>query len=117
MIPILRYLWECRGEADVALTKALSEKLQLSPLVAGLVQQRGIIDLEQGRQYLSSRLADMPDPFLMADMETAVKRLCLAVQGGERIAVHGDYDVLCYNSQNNLLTQTKKPLKFQYGKR
>jgi single-stranded-DNA-specific exonuclease len=93
MIPILRYLWECRGESDVSLTKTLSKKLQLSPLVATLLQQRGIADLEQGRLYLSSRLADMPDPFLMADMESAVVRLCTAVEKGERIAVHGDYDV------------------------
>lgn len=93
MIPILRYFWECRGEADVSLTKTLSEELQLSPLAAALLQQRGVADLDQGRQYLASRLADMPDPFLLAGMESAVKRLCQAVQGEERIAVHGDYDV------------------------
>jgi len=93
MNPLLRYLWNFRGEVNAALTKTLAEKLQVSPLVAALLQQRGIADVEQGRQYLSSRLADIPDPFLMADMEIAVKRLCLAVQGGERIAVHGDYDV------------------------
>ncbi len=97
MIPILRYLWESRGEVDLSLTKTLSEELQVSPLVAALLQQRGVDAPELGCRYLASRLADMPDPFLMADMEPAVKRLCLAVQGGERIAVHGDYDVLCYN--------------------
>jgi single-stranded-DNA-specific exonuclease len=93
MNPQLRYLWDFRGEVDVTLTRTLAEKLQVSPLIAAFLQLRGIADVDQGRQYLSSRLAAMPDPFLMADMETAVKRLCQAVQGGERIAVHGDYDV------------------------
>ncbi len=93
MNPLLRYLWDCRGEVDAALTRILAEKLQVSPLVAALLQQRGVTDIDQGLQYLSSRLAAMPDPLLMADMEAAVVRLCRAVQGGERIAVHGDYDV------------------------
>ncbi|APG27214.1 hypothetical protein A7E78_04800 [Syntrophotalea acetylenivorans] len=97
MIPILRYLWESRGEADVSLTKTLSDKLQISPLVAALLQQRGVEDVDQGRQYLACRLAAMPDPLLLAGMEVAVTRLSQAVQAGERIAVHGDYDVLCYN--------------------
>ncbi len=93
MIPILRYLWDFRGEVNADLTRDLVEKLQVSPLVAALLQQRGIADLDQGRLYLSSRLAAMPDPLLMADMESAVGRLCRAVEQGERIAVHGDYDV------------------------
>jgi|LGVF01.1.fsa_nt_gb single-stranded-DNA-specific exonuclease len=93
MIPILRYLWDFRGEVNAALTKALAENLQVSPLVAALLQQRGIADVEQGRLYLSSRLATMPDPLLMADMAPAVGRLCRAVEEDERIAVHGDYDV------------------------
>ncbi|OEU57881.1 MAG: single-stranded-DNA-specific exonuclease RecJ [Desulfuromonadales bacterium C00003096] len=93
MHSLLRYLWDCRGEINVALTRTLAEKLQVSPLIAALLQQRGISDLDQGRLYLSSRLSAMPDPLLMADMEPAIKRLSQAVQGGERIAVHGDYDV------------------------
>jgi single-stranded-DNA-specific exonuclease len=93
MEPLLRYLWDCRGKVNAALTKTLAEKLQVSPLVAALLQQRGIADVDQGRRYLDSRLADMPDPLLMADMESAVVRLCRAVETGERIAVHGDYDV------------------------
>lgn len=93
MIPTLSYLWECRGEVSVAVTRTLAEELQVSPLIAALLQQRGIADVDQGRQYLASRLSAMPDPLLMADMEVAVMRLCRAVQAGERIAVHGDYDV------------------------
>jgi len=108
MIPILRYLWDFRGEVNADLTRDLVEKLQVSPLVAALLQQRGIADLDQGRLYLSSRLAAMPDPLLMADMESAVGRLCRAVEQGERIAVHGDYDVLCYNGFIHLLTALEK---------
>ena len=93
MIPMLRYRWECRGEVDYELIRSLAVELQVSPLAAALMQLRGIADVEAGQQYLASRLAVMPDPLLLADMDRAVDRLCRAVRGGERIAVHGDYDV------------------------
>ncbi len=93
MCPQLTHHWVCRGEEDGALTGVLTDQLQVSPLVAVLLQNRGIATPEQGRQYLSSRLLDMPDPFLLAGMEQAVERLCRALVAGEAIAVHGDYDV------------------------
>lgn len=93
MNPILRYRWDSRGEVDATLTRSLAGELQVSPLVAALLQLRGIATVEQGRQYLSSRLAAMADPLLLADMDKAVARLSRALQNGERIAVHGDYDV------------------------
>ena len=38
-------------------------------------------------------LADLHDPFLMADMDKAVNRLTEAVRNNEKILVYGDYDV------------------------
>jgi single-stranded DNA-specific DHH superfamily exonuclease len=38
-------------------------------------------------------LDDLPDPFLMQDMDIAVERLALALENGEKILIYGDYDV------------------------
>lgn len=62
------------------------------PLVARLLVSRGH-SLEAARQFLNSRLTDLPDPFSLPDMEAAVTRLLTAAENSEKIAIHGDYDV------------------------
>ncbi|PLX78847.1 MAG: single-stranded-DNA-specific exonuclease RecJ, partial [Desulfuromonas sp.] len=64
----------------------------MSRLVARLLLGRGI-GPQQAAGYLRAALADLPDPFLLPDMDKAVERLVCALQAGEKIAVHGDYDV------------------------
>ena len=48
--------------------------------------------LEQAELYLSAR-NPVYDPFLLTGMVDAVKRLLLAIDQNEKIAVYGDYDV------------------------
>jgi single-stranded-DNA-specific exonuclease len=64
----------------------------LSPLVARLLIGRKY-SLESAHQFLSARLNDLPDPFLLQDMAVAVDRLQTVLADGEPIAIHGDYDV------------------------
>ena len=63
-----------------------------APLAAMILASRGIADERQAKEYLSCT-AELPDPFLMTDMDLAVGRVALAMQRQERIAVFGDYDV------------------------
>lgn len=93
MFPALTHRWMLRGEVDPAVAASLAGELRISSLVASLTLQRGVTNAASARRFLDGRLADMPDPFTMTDMEAAVQRLCKAVQGEEPIAVHGDYDV------------------------
>lgn len=76
--------------ADV---QVLGDALGVSEITASLLCQRGLSDPEKARQFLSPSLDDLGNPFLLADMERAVDRILRAVSHGERIAVHGDYDV------------------------
>jgi single-stranded-DNA-specific exonuclease len=46
-----------------------------------------------GRVFLDAGLTALPDPFLLSGMDRGVDRLVIAIEGGEGIAVHGDYDV------------------------
>lgn len=45
------------------------------------------------QQYFAPRLEDLHDPFTMGGMEQAVERIERAINSGETIWIHGDYDV------------------------
>ena len=71
----------------------LAEELSISPILAQLLVQRDILTFEDARRFFRPDLGDLHDPFLMADMDNAVKRLTKAMQRNEKIMVYGDYDV------------------------
>jgi single-stranded-DNA-specific exonuclease len=54
---------------------------------------RGLGEPGAAEAFLAARLQDLPDPFAMRGMEPAVERIVRAVEGGERLACYGDYDV------------------------
>ena len=71
---------------------ALARELGISELTAGVLVRRGYGAPEAARAFLE---AEPPahDPFLLGDMAAACERIRAAVAAGERICVHGDYDV------------------------
>lgn len=86
--------WQERSVSpDPLVLQELIRELQIDPLTAHLLAQRGGDDLTAARDFLEPRLQQLPDPFLIGEMETAVTRLVVAIQAGEKIAIHGDYDV------------------------
>jgi len=85
--------WELRAPLRAALERRLAAALNIAPLVARLLVLRGQDSPESARSYLGATLADLPDPFLMEGMTAAVERLIRAVENGERVRIHGDYDV------------------------
>jgi single-stranded-DNA-specific exonuclease len=54
---------------------------------------RGHVGVEDAKRFLRPGLDQLHDPSLLADGEAAAERIAGAVTGGERILVHGDYDV------------------------
>lgn len=75
--------------ADVA---TLARELAVSEVTAGILVRRGYADAEAARAFLEPE-SPGHDPLLLGDMEVAVARIRAAVAAGERICVHGDYDV------------------------
>lgn len=73
--------------------KELSEKLNINPILAGLLIKRGITTESAAKRFFRPQLADLINPFLMKDMDVAVDRLNDAMGRKERIMVYGDYDV------------------------
>jgi single-stranded-DNA-specific exonuclease len=71
----------------------LAAALNLHPTVARLLCQRGLGDPAAADRFLNPSMDHLHDPFALIDMDRAVTRLEQALARGERIAVHGDYDV------------------------
>lgn len=54
---------------------------------------RGLVDERDRRLFLDQSLDRLHDPFLLAGMDIAVDRMARAIHSGEKILIHGDYDV------------------------
>lgn len=79
--------------SDGELARALSRSQNLSPLLCSLLVARGIGAAEVA-DYLHPTLKRLlPEPLSLADMYKAVERARAAIEGGETIAIFGDYDV------------------------
>lgn len=63
------------------------------PAIARLLVLRGIESADDVRSFFYPSLRQMPDPFLMKNMDKAVARLNQALGAKEKIMVYGDYDV------------------------
>lgn len=68
-------------------------QLELNPIICLLLVQRGLSTVEDVKRFFKPNLSDLHDPFLMPDMEKAVKRLNKALGNKEKILIYGDYDV------------------------
>jgi single-stranded-DNA-specific exonuclease len=71
----------------------LSRELRVHQLTARLLINRGLTDPADADAFLNPSLSQLHDPFLLPDMEKAALRIKEAIATGERIFVHGDYDV------------------------
>ena len=71
----------------------LAEELDISPILCRLLVARGVTSVADAKQFFRPRLSNLHNPFLMNDMDIAVKRLNKALGRKERILVYGDYDV------------------------
>jgi len=83
--------WTTRP-CDWERVEALAEALDVSETTATVLVRRGLDDPAAARAFLDCE-PPRHDPFLLGDVEAAVERIRAAVAAGERICVHGDYDV------------------------
>lgn len=81
------------SEKDKKTAKELAEHAKLLPVIGEIVVKRGIKSKDALDAYLRPDLENLHDPFLMMDMDKAVRRLNRAIGNKEKILVYGDYDV------------------------
>jgi len=85
--------WIIRNEHEPTEIDNFARQLNVSPIIAHILFNRGIKDFETARDFFRADINDLHDPFLMHDMEKAVDRLIRALKNKEKIMLYGDYDV------------------------
>lgn len=85
--------WKIRkSETDAAVRKGISQATGLSEVFVGLCLQRGLDTKELITSFIDGAKMEFHDPYLLHDMEKAIRRLTDAIESGEEIVVYGDYD-------------------------
>jgi single-stranded-DNA-specific exonuclease len=89
---LTRYSWNVL-DRDSKLEEALCRSLPVSPTLCRILMNRGIATLEDAERFLNPELDDLLDPCLLDGIAPAIARTRKAIDSGEKIMVHGDYDV------------------------
>ncbi len=85
--------WVFNDTPDENVVANLSAEINVNPIIAKILIQRNITDFDQAKTYFRPTLDQLHDPFLMRDMEKALKRIKTAMDQKEKILIYGDYDV------------------------
>ena len=85
--------WKFKSSPTETTVAHLKSCLGVDEIIATLLAQRGIDSYDAAKAYFRPNLDHLYDPFLMQDMDKAVRRLQQAIAQKEHIMVYGDYDV------------------------
>jgi single-stranded-DNA-specific exonuclease len=93
-VPPLVRRWRLAGApVDAGAAAVLVRELRLPEPLCRLLVARGYGEPGLARAFLRPSLDTLHDPAGLTDMDAAVTRLGQAIDRGETILVHGDYDV------------------------
>ncbi|MBW6516095.1 MAG: single-stranded-DNA-specific exonuclease RecJ [Candidatus Cloacimonetes bacterium] len=80
-------------EEQKAQKLAIIQHFKCPSVIAGLLVQRGMTDIEIIETFFEPSLDNTYDPKLFNDMGKAVSRVIKAINDKEQITIYGDYDV------------------------
>lgn len=89
----LNMKWAPKIKPATQLLNKLVHELQISPILAHLIAQNNVNNLETATNYIRPSLENLHDPYLMKDMNIAVDRILKAYQSREKVMLYGDFDV------------------------
>lgn len=122
---VLNNFWQLK-KCEERLVLFFSQKNNINPLLAKLLLLRGI-DEKIVDNFLKPNIKnDLPNPFLLKDMEKSVKRIIAAINRKENIGIISDYDVdgstscsilfkFLKNFSNKIIIKIPDRLKEGYG--
>lgn len=70
-----------------------SQKFNIDPVLARIIRNRDVTEVEEVQKFLYGTLEDCHSPWLLHGMEQAVAMLKAEIDAGSHIRVIGDYDV------------------------
>ena len=85
--------WIYKPIPDQEKIDALGKSLNINSHLTAILLQREVDTFDTAKKFFRPSLDDLHDPFLMKDMDRAVKRMKQAIDRQEKILVYGDYDV------------------------
>jgi single-stranded-DNA-specific exonuclease len=83
--------WTLAEPSDAAAQLGFS--LNISPLIAQLLINRGMTEAEECRSFLRPSLKLLHDPLLIPNLGIAAERIARAIKDQKKIVIYGDYDV------------------------
>lgn len=83
--------WEIRNKDKDVINKIV-ENIDISPILATILVNRNITDYNNIKTFFNPTRNDFYDPFLLEDMDIAIKRILKAIKKKEKIIIYGDYD-------------------------
>ena len=88
---IMNERWiEIRKGADFA---KIGETFSIDPVIARLIRNRDVTEMDEIRSYLYGGTEGLHDPRKMRDMEKAVSIITDKIKQGKQIRIIGDYDI------------------------
>jgi len=85
--------WVERNSVNTHIVADLARTLNVNSVLASILAQRGVNNFEEARKFFRPTLEHLHDPFLMRDMDLAIRRIEHAIGMKENILIYGDYDV------------------------
>jgi single-stranded-DNA-specific exonuclease len=85
--------WIIQSAPSIAEIEKLKNELKVSEIITKLLLQKGINSKEKAEKFLRPKLSDLHDPFLLKDMNRAVKLVNKTIEKKGKILLFGDYDV------------------------
>lgn len=85
--------WVLKPKNDSNKLIKIQNELGVSSIIANLLVGREVETFEQAKLFFRPSLEDLHDPFLMKDMDIAIRRIEKAIGNNEKILIYGDYDV------------------------
>ena len=73
--------------------KAIGEHFGIDPVIARIMRNRGLTDLDEMEYYLHGDEKDLIDPHLLKDVDLAAEIILKKVKKQKKIRIIGDYDI------------------------
>lgn len=73
--------------------KKIADRFDIDPVVARVMRNRDLIDMDEMESFLYGEDDALHDPYLLPDMDKATEIILEAIDKGQHIRIIGDYDV------------------------